>query len=103
MPASGDRASPEARRPKRLDAGPRHRPARAIEIYEEATGEVADARRAWSARAIVGEGEIRGVMAVASTNDTAVRHQARGRAKRRGEGLGRGRPAARRGPRRRHR
>ena len=52
------------------------RPAR-IEHYGDATGEIATARRAWGVRAIVGvpivvEGEIRGVMAVASTTDTAL-------------------------------
>ena len=42
--------------------------------YDEATGEIAATRRAWGVRAIVGvpiivEGEIRGVMAVASTTE----------------------------------
>jgi GAF domain-containing protein len=49
------------------------RPVR-IENYDEATGDIADVRRVWNVRAIVGvpivvEGEIRGVMAVASTTD----------------------------------
>jgi signal transduction histidine kinase/PAS domain-containing protein len=52
------------------------RPAR-IEGYGDATGEVAAVRRAWGVRAIVGvpivvEGEIRGVMAVASTSEAAL-------------------------------
>jgi PAS domain S-box-containing protein len=52
------------------------RPVR-IEDYREATGEIATARRAWGVRAIVGvpilvEGEIRGVMAVASTTDAPL-------------------------------
>jgi PAS domain S-box-containing protein len=45
-----------------------------IEDYGDATGEIAAVRRVWGVRAIVGvpimvEGEIRGVMAVASTTD----------------------------------
>ena len=52
------------------------RPVR-IEDYGEATGEIAAFRRAWGVRAIVGvpitvEGEIRGVMAVASTTDNPL-------------------------------
>jgi signal transduction histidine kinase len=52
------------------------RPVR-IENYGEATGEIAAFRRAWGVRAIVGvpitvEGEIRGVMAVASTTDNPL-------------------------------
>jgi PAS domain S-box-containing protein len=52
------------------------RPVR-IEDYGEATGEVAAFRRVWGVRAIVGvpitvEGEIRGVMAVASTTDNPL-------------------------------
>jgi PAS domain S-box-containing protein len=48
-----------------------------IEDYGEATGEIAEVRRAWCVRAIVGvpimvEGEIRGVMAVASTTDSPL-------------------------------
>jgi PAS domain S-box-containing protein len=48
-----------------------------IEDYGEATGEIAAFRRAWGVRGIVGvpitvEGEIRGVMAVASTTDTPL-------------------------------
>ena len=52
------------------------RPVR-IEDYGQATGEIAAFRRAWGVRAIVGvpitvEGEIRGVMAVASTTDNPL-------------------------------
>jgi PAS domain S-box-containing protein len=52
------------------------RPVR-IEDYGEATGHVAAFRRAWGVQAIVGvpitvEGEIRGVMAVASTTDAPL-------------------------------
>jgi PAS domain S-box-containing protein len=52
------------------------RPVR-IENYGEATGEIAAFRRAWGVRAIVGvpvtvEGEVRGVMAVASTTDNPL-------------------------------
>jgi PAS domain S-box-containing protein len=52
------------------------RPGR-IEDYDEATGEIAAVRRAWGVHAIVGvpivvEGEIRGVMAVASTTDSPL-------------------------------
>jgi signal transduction histidine kinase len=48
-----------------------------IEDYGDATGEIAELRRAWRVRAIVGvpivvEGEIRGVMAVASTTDSPL-------------------------------
>ena len=48
-----------------------------IENYDEATGEIAAFRRAWGVHAIVGvpitvEGEIRGVMAVASTTDNPL-------------------------------
>ena len=56
------------------------RPVR-IEDYGDATGEIAVVRRAWGVRAIVGvpitvEGEIRGVMAVASTTDKPLPHDA---------------------------
>jgi PAS domain S-box-containing protein len=56
------------------------RPVR-IENYAEATGEIAGVRRAWGVRAIVGvpiivEGEVRGVMAVASTTDRPLPHDA---------------------------
>ena len=52
------------------------RPVR-IEDYGQATGEIAAFRRAWGVRAILGvpitvEGEIRGVMAVASTTDNPL-------------------------------
>jgi PAS domain S-box-containing protein len=52
------------------------RPVR-IEDYGDATGEIAAVRRAWGVRAIVGvpisvEGEIRGVVAVASTTDSPL-------------------------------
>ncbi|MDA0162622.1 GAF domain-containing protein [Solirubrobacter ginsenosidimutans] len=52
------------------------RPVR-FEDYGEATGEIAEVRRAWGVRAIVGvpiivEGEIRGVMAVASRTDSPL-------------------------------
>jgi signal transduction histidine kinase len=52
------------------------RPVR-IEDYGQATGEIAAFRRAWGVHAIVGvpitvEGEIRGVMAVASTTDNPL-------------------------------
>jgi signal transduction histidine kinase/PAS domain-containing protein len=52
------------------------RPVR-FEDYGDATGEIAEMRRAWGVRAIVGvpivvEGAIRGVMAVASTTDAAL-------------------------------
>jgi PAS domain S-box-containing protein len=52
------------------------RPVR-IEDYGEATGEIAAFRHAWGVRAIVGvpitvEGELRGVMAVASTTDNPL-------------------------------
>ena len=53
-----------------------HRPVR-IADYGKATGEIAAFRHAWGVRAIVGvpitvEGEIRGVMAVASTTDNPL-------------------------------
>jgi PAS domain S-box-containing protein len=56
------------------------RPVR-IENYAEATGDIAAVRRAWDVRAIVGvpiivEGEIRGVMAVASTTERPLPHDA---------------------------